>query len=261
MLFDSGAGGLSIAKTLLHKSPIALRMSYFADHSAFPYGNKDEVFLVSHVSKLIEEFSHQHKPDLIVIACNTASTIVLPELRSRLRTPFVGVVPAIKPAAKLSRSKRIGVLATPATVNREYTSQLINEFAPDCRVFLHGSDALVQCAENVIHGQPPERELIEQELERLLTQDRNIDTIVLACTHFPLIAKSLKSIATNVDFWVDSSDAIARRAFDLLDLVAAASPDVISIGDHKIDIFISTQSLEDVVLESLKENYEGFLIN
>ena len=257
MVFDSGAGGLSIAKAVLTQAGSAIRLSYFADRSAFPYGNKEETFLVQHVSKLIAEFVQQHQPDLIVIACNTASTIVLPELRSRFQCPFVGVVPAIKPAANLSVSRSIGVLATPATVSREYTSALIKEFAPDCKVHLYGSNALVRCAENFLNETALDEQVVRDELDKLLTQDKHIDTVVLACTHFPLIAHALKAAAPQINHWVDSSAAIARRTFHLLNELLV--PQATGEAEHEIDIFFSTDELQDGSLETLQENYRNYL--
>lgn len=258
MLIDSGAGGLSIAKTLLDSAPTSLRLSYFADKSAFPYGNKDEGFLIQHVSALVSEFIEQHHPDLIVIACNTASTIVLPELRSRFSCPFVGVVPAIKPAASMSESKAIGVLATPATVNREYTAALIQEFAPDCKVALYGSDALVRSAENFVTGSVLDNTVVREELEKLLGQIADIDTIVLACTHFPLIAEALKQAAPQIRHWVDSSAAIARRTFDLLSRQIDAGTG--NVTEHELDVLVSKTNEDETGIDELKQRYLRFLM-
>lgn len=257
MLIDSGAGGLSIARTILDLAPAGLHLSYFADRSAFPYGNKDETFLIQHLGKLIGEFIQQHNPDLIVVACNTASTIALPELRSRFNCPFVGVVPAIKPAASISISKAIGVLATPATVNRDYTTALIKEFAPNCKVALYGSDTLVRCAENYVNGLPLNKVTVNAELQKLLNQQPDIDTVVLACTHFPLIESALKEAAPQIRFWVDSSAAIARRTFDLLAQQTTGSTHIQE--HHTLEVFVNNNPQEGLDPENVRENYKGYL--
>lgn len=263
LVFDSGAGGLSIAKILLQTAPQTIQLSYLADRSAFPYGDKDECFLVSHVSTLIGDFIEAQKPDIIVIACNTASTIVLPELRKRFACPFVGVVPAIKPAAALSQTRCIAVLATPATVKRDYTNGLINEFAADCEVILYGSDSLVRCAENFICDTVVDEQLLANEIAHLFSRqkEKSIDTVVLACTHFPLIARHLAMAAPQVTHWVDSGSAIARRVFHLLDDISEKSSITTTETGHKINIGFSKGSLEKVEIDTLHAAYTRYLLN
>lgn len=265
MVFDSGAGGLSIAKTLLQTAPHAFKLSYLADRSAFPYGNKDASFLISHISNLIGNFIQAQRPDLIVIACNTASTIVLPTLREQFSCPFVGVVPAIKPAAALSQTRCIGVLATPATVKREYTSALINEFAGDCEVILYGSDKLVRCAESFISDTVLDEQLIAGEISQLLAQqtDKRIDTVVLACTHFPLIAGPLALAAPQVTHWVDSGNAIARRAFHLLEDVSSGSftEEIRRKAENNVHISFSSDSIQEANINNLQSAYTRYLFS
>ena len=257
IVLDSGAGGLSIAKTILQLAPRPLRLSYFADLSHFPYGNKDDAFLIPHLCELCDQLIRQHQPDLLVLACNTASTIALPELRRRFPCPFVGVVPAIKPAAKLTTTRCIGVLATPATVNRQYTHSLIEQFAGHCEVKLYGSDVLVRCAENHVNQQAIDEDIIKFEIEQLLRQQEAMDTVVLACTHFPLIVHLLRSAAPAIRYWVDSSAAIAKRTFQVLDI---GSTSATTATQHETTILIGLSETADKQTQTLKKNYERLLL-
>ena len=222
MVFDSGAGGLTISKELILRLP-ALHLIFVSDKTYFPYGDKPDSELIVRICNQMEHMISTHKPDLVVVACNTASTIALNALRQRFTTPFVGVVPAIKPAVKLSKTGVIGLLATPATSNRQYTHQLIEDFAKDSSVVIHGSKSLVTEAELCLIGKIPDYKLLETELNTLFAMPRGeqIDTIVLACTHFPLLRSALNEIAEQLNktiTWVDSGEAIARRVASLLHL-------------------------------------------
>src|SRR4029077_8049155 len=120
----------------------------------FPYGNLTEHALIARVTDVAGKAIAEHKPDLVVVACNTASTMALTELRKRFSVPFVGTVPAIKPACAQSKTKRVSVLGTQATVSREYTRALIREFAAGCDVALVGSSHLATFAEAELAGTP-----------------------------------------------------------------------------------------------------------
>ncbi|MFO1369216.1 MAG: glutamate racemase [Marinagarivorans sp.] len=212
LVFDSGLGGLSVAREIIAAAPHAC-ISYLADTAFFPYGTKSDEQLISRIESLLEKAILSLAPDIVVIACNTASTLALSHLRARFNLPFVGVVPAIKPAASLSRSKTFGLLATPATVSRAYTAQLIADFAADCTVVRFGSHNLVTLAEASLCGLAPSAAALERELAGLLAQPgaEAIDTVVLACTHFPLLLEGLKSAAPHIRHWVDSGAAVARQ--------------------------------------------------
>ncbi len=188
LLFDSGLGGLTVYREVAAARPDA-RLIYAADDEAFPYGPMEESKLVVRVLAVIGALIEQYKPDLAVIACNTASTIVLPELRARFTLPFVGTVPAIKPACAASASKRVSVLGTEATVKREYTRALIREFANGADVTLIGSARLARFAEAELRGQPVDDSAIAEEIAPCFIDGdgRRTDTIVLACTHYPLL--------------------------------------------------------------------------
>ncbi|WP_165856964.1 glutamate racemase [Marinobacter sp. JSM 1782161] len=214
LVFDSGVGGLSIA-ACLHAAMPSVSLTYLADTAGFPYGDQSEETVIARCVALIERLMAQEPVDLVVVACNTASTVVLPALRERLQVPVVGVVPAIKPAAALSENRRLGVLATPATVRRPYTEDLIQRFAADCEIARVGHPGLVRWAEAKVGGRPvPLAELAEA--VRPLA-DAGVDTVVLGCTHYPLIRDELAQVLPEVRYWVDSGDAIARRVRYLLD--------------------------------------------
>jgi glutamate racemase len=216
LFFDSGLGGLTVFREVAKARPDA-RYVYVADDAFFPYNDRGEAELVTRVVTLMGELIAAHAPDLIVIACNTASTLVLPQLRERFRIPFVGTVPAIKPACAASVSKRVTVLGTQATVGREYTRALIRDFANGSDVALVGSARLAGYAEAELKGAPAADHLITQEIAPCFidADGRRTDTIVLACTHYPLLVDRLARLAPWPVTFIDPAPAIARRVADL----------------------------------------------
>jgi glutamate racemase len=217
LVFDSGLGGLTVFREIAAARPDA-KLVYAADDAFFPYGAKNEAALVARVVSLIGELIARAKADFVVIACSTASTIVLPHLRAHYTVPFVGVVPAIKPACAASRSRRVSVLGTQATVKREYTMDLIREFAQGCDVTLVGSARLAPRAEAALRAEPVDDAAIAAELAPCFVDDgaRRTDTVVLACTHFPLLLARFQRLAPWPVGWIDPAPAIARRVVDLL---------------------------------------------
>ncbi len=223
LIFDSGVGGLSILSEVRQLLP-HLSLYYLMDNEAFPYGLKSDDELIPRVLQVCTRAVQQLQPDLLIIACNTASTLTLPQLREQLNIPVVGVVPAIKVAATLatnqaaqSNSKtgcHIGLLATPATINRTYTDNLIRDFAGHCTVRRFGSTELVQWAEDWINEQRTPYGLFEH-LNSWLQHPVPLSHVVLGCTHFPLLKAQLQQQWPAIT-WVDSGNAIARRVADLL---------------------------------------------
>ena len=163
-------------------------------------------------------------PDIIVMACNTASTTALKEIRAHIDIPVVGVVPAIKPAAQISQTKTIAVLGTPGTVRRQYVDGLITDFASDCHVILKGSVNLVEIAEKKLSGQSVGLDKIKQELSPMFQgpNGTDIDAVVLACTHFPLLRDEMKACVTQPVHWIDSGAAIAKRVETVLAQITPA---------------------------------------
>lgn len=222
LILDSGIGGLSVTREIRTLCP-SLHIHYLADLGAFPYGTKTGEQITTRMTTLVDRFGESLNPSVIVVACNTASTVALEAIRQRTPIPVVGVVPAIKPAAAMSQTGVIGVLATEGTVNRRYTHQLIQEFAQSRTVELHGSSRLVLLAEQKLRNIPPSVEEIRQELMPFICKAPNMDTVVLACTHFPLLKEEFALAFPQIKFWVDSGLAIARRVEYLLSKQCASS--------------------------------------
>ena len=216
LMLDSGLGGLTVFREVAAARPHADYV-YVADDAGFPYGGLAEKVLVERVVALMGAMIEAHRPDLIVIPCNTASTIVLPDLRKMFAVPFVGTVPAIKPACAASVTRRVSVFGTEATVAREYTRALIRDYAGDCQVTLVGSKHLAAHAEAELAGAPVSDAAIVAELAPCFVDDgRRTDTVVLACTHYPLLLDRLRALAPWPVNFVDPAPAIARRVTDLL---------------------------------------------
>lgn len=223
LVFDSGIGGLSIARCL-HQMVPAARLTHLADNAGFPYGSKPEQVVIERTVHLVTEQLRQHPYDLVIVACNTASTVALPTLRAATTVPVVGVVPAIKPAAALSRNRRIGLLATPATIRRPYLQRLIDEFAADCLIERVGHPELVTWIEGWARGETIPEGLLSEALQPFREVD--IDTLVLGCTHYPLITDLLQKLLPGICFWVDSGEAIARRTLYLLEQAGFDRPEI-----------------------------------
>jgi glutamate racemase len=217
LVFDSGLGGLTVFREVVAARPDA-RFVYAADDAFFPYGRHEEPVLVERVLEVMGKLIAEHQPDLVVVACNTASVQALTHLRTRFKVPFVGTVPAIKPACSGSKSKLVSVLGTEATVKREYTRVLVAEHGNNCAVTLVGSARLAEMGEAELTGSPTADADILAELTPCFVTagDRRTDTIVLACTHFPLLLRRLEKLALWPVSFIDPAPAIARRVVDLL---------------------------------------------
>jgi glutamate racemase len=238
LVFDSGMGGLSVLRAIRARLPAA-PIVYAADSAGFPYGVRTAAEIAARVRALMGRLAERYEPAIIVIACNTASTIALDSVRSALDLPVVGTVPAIKPAAILSATRAIGVLGTNATIVQPYVDRLAQQFASDCLVLRHGSAELVEMAEATLFGKAADPARCRDILSALLDQPggERVDTIVLACTHFPLIGEELGRAAPRPLAFVDGNDGIARRTAWLM-------------RDHEwtgtsADIAVFTGKLED----------------
>jgi glutamate racemase len=220
LVFDSGLGGLTVLREVVAARPDA-HYVYVADDAFFPYGHHGEDEIIGRVVPLMGELIAAHDPDLVVIACNTASTLVLSHLRAAYSVPFVGTVPAIKPACAQSRTRRVSVLGTKGTVKREYTHALIRDFSQGCEVTLVGSPELASLAERALSGHAISDSDILTELTPCFVGDpadaaTRTDTVVLACTHYPLLLDRFRTLAPWPVDWIDPAPAIARRVSDLL---------------------------------------------
>lgn len=235
LIFDSGVGGLSILSAIRHRLPAA-KLVFASDNAAYPYGTKSEAQLVPRVLNVVQHLLQETSADMVVIACNTASTVVLPSLRQTLTIPVIGVVPAIKPAVQMTQTQHIGVLATPATVERAYTHDLIAQFASQQQVSLLGSAELVDIAEQKLHANFVDKQALQRVIEPFLMQTK-MDAIVLACTHFPLLMNELDDVFQQHQRsvqWVDSAQGIANRVHSLWQSISgdAMLSELVNSGGH-----------------------------
>lgn len=226
LVFDSGLGGLTVHREVVAALPGA-EFVYAADDAAFPYGAWAADDLVWRVLAVMRRLVAETRPDVVVIACNTASTLALPHLRAAFADiPFVGTVPAIKPAAERTRTGLISVLATPGTVARDYTRDLVSSFAAHCSVELVGSARLASLAEDYMHARPVAEAALAAEIAPCFVERgaRRTDTIVLACTHYPLLLAPFERLAPWPVEWIDPAPAIARRVAHVAGQMASRAP-------------------------------------
>ncbi|MFD0918099.1 glutamate racemase [Pseudahrensia aquimaris] len=218
LVFDSGIGGLSVLREARILMP-GHRFVYVADDAGFPYGDWEEKALQARMSGIFDDLVARYKPAMIIVACNTASTVILPLLREKFSFPIVGTVPAIKPAAEQTRSGQVSVLATPGTVQRDYTRGLIAQFASKVNVRLVGAERLAALAEDfVLTGKVDEaavaKEIADCFIERL---GARTDIVVLGCTHYPFLTNVMRRLAPWPVDWLNPAEAIARHARTLVE--------------------------------------------
>jgi len=209
LVFDSGIGGLGVVAQLRALAPLR-PLTYLADNGFFPYGEKPDEVLVPRIVNLLGQAIEVFKPQALVVACNTASTIALPSLRATYGLPIIGCVPPIKPAAAASATKTIGVLATAATVRRPYLNDLIERFAPDCSVLSLGTPTLAELAEQKFRGAVVD---VGPAVAPLFTQDGGgaIDAIALGCTHYSFLVPELIALYPGIS-WFDPAQPVARQS-------------------------------------------------
>lgn len=218
LAFDSGIGGLGIVRALRALSP-ALAIDYLADTAVFPYGEQEDRFLVERIVSLLSHAISTLKPQAVVVACNTASTLALPALRAAWPTlPFIGCVPPIRWAARTTRTQVIGLLATRATIRRPYLNQLHALYAPECTLIAHAAPGLAACAEKIFRGENVPDSAILQEIAGLLERDtqQQLDTVGLGCTHYTFVLERLKALAPQRITWLDPAIAVARHTLTVL---------------------------------------------
>lgn len=248
LIFDSGVGGLTVFDTVRKARPDA-ELVYVADNAIFPYGELLEADLLARVQKIFDDLIPREQPDLAVIACNTASTLVLPMLRTRFSIPFIGTVPAIKPAAEQSCSHIVGVLATRGTAKRDYTTALIRDFAAHCEIVLHAPSGLAGKAEAILRGELVTDEAIRTDIAPCFVErnGKRTDVVVLACTHYPLLRDQMARVAPWPVTFIDPAPAIARR---VVQLIGEHPPNTAEAGPHRA-IFTSECGLNDAFRSAL----------
>ncbi|CUR53747.1 Glutamate racemase [Serratia symbiotica] len=217
LIFDSGFGGLSIYQKVRKLLP-NIHYIYVFDNIAFPYGEKSEKFIIERVLNITHAIQKKHSITIMILACNTASVISLTTLRKYFKFPIIGVIPAIKPASYITKNNIIGLLATKATIRCNYTHQLINKFANHCQVKLLASTELVMLSEKKMYGKNISLKKIKKILYPWINMTIPPDTVILGCTHFPLLLKELKIILPKHTTIIDSSTAIAHRSNQLMQL-------------------------------------------
>lgn len=214
LLYDSGMGGLTIYDAIRQALPDAHYL-YCFDNAYFPYSEKSEAVLIERAIGIVQNIAEKQPLDLVVVACNTASTVVLPALRERFDFPIVGTVPAIKPAAQISQTKTIGLLATKGTVSRPYVDSLIEKYASDCVVEKLGTTDLVEIVEEKQKNGTVDMARLKKVIEAWCRHP-TLDTVILGCTHFPLVKEELQQLLPNIPFFVDPNHGIAQRVKALL---------------------------------------------
>ena len=263
-VFDSGVGGLSILAALQSRMPQATFV-YAADNAHFPYGTKSRDEVIQLTVATVRAMLKRAELDIIVIACNTASTAALKYLRERFPVEFVGVVPAVKPAAAETKTGCIGLLATPTTIAGDYTSDLIANHAASAQVVLVGSRRLVELAELKLRGIHVALDEVRAEISPLFNQQiadkqpadkvvSKVDTVVLGCTHFPLLIEELKAASPWPVKWIDSGKAVASRVADVMKITkynAQASDQVAGC------VFLATTLADTESLQPALQQY-GF---
>ncbi|MDE1905912.1 MAG: glutamate racemase [Rhodospirillales bacterium] len=220
LVFDSGIGGLGVVAALNQLAP-NLPLTYLADNGFFPYGDKPDDILLPHIIHVIGAAIERQKPEAVVIACNTASTIALAALREAFALPFIGCVPPIKPAAAASRTRSIGVLATKATARRPYLNGLIEKFAPDCTVFTLGAPSLAELAEQKFRGATVD---VSAAVAPLFAQPGGeaIDSIALGCTHYTFLLEEFQTLRPTIS-WHDPAMPVAKQTLKIIEPLSLSS--------------------------------------
>jgi glutamate racemase len=253
LMFDSGIGGL----TVLREARVLMadrRFVYIADDAAFPYGAWEEPALNAHILDLFAQLLDRFEPEISVIACNTASTLVIEALRDRFPGhPFVGTVPAVKPAAERTRSGLVSVLATPGTVKRQYTRDLITNWASKCHVRLVGSDRLAGLAEAYMRDGFVDEEAVRAEIAPCFVEQEGArtDIVVLACTHYPFLVNRMRKTSPWPVDWIDPAEAIARRALSLLAPAATEEGGI----DRADDVAVFTSGKAEYATRRLMQGF------
>lgn len=256
LMFDSGIGGLTVLREARVLMPDR-RFVYIADDAAFPYGAWEEPALKAHILALFAGLLDRYRPAISVIACNTASTLVIDALRQAFPGhPFVGTVPAIKPAAERTRSGLVSVLATPGTVKRQYTRDLIGTWAQKCHVRLVGSDRLAGLAETYMRDGFVDEAAVRDEIASCFVEKdgARTDIVVLACTHYPFLVNRMRKTAPWPVDWIDPAEAIARRALSLLAAVGAGKDGAAGRGDGP-DLAVFTSGRADFATRRLMQGF------
>jgi glutamate racemase len=220
-VFDSGVGGLSVLRAIRNTLP-AEQLLYVADSAYAPYGDRSDEYIEQRSTDIVQ-FLIERRAKAIVVACNTATGVSIDMLRTRFDVPFVGIEPAVKPAASTTRTGRIAVLATSATLQSAKFTRLAAQFGQGVEIFGQPCPGLV---EQVEAGEPATgatRALIEKYVLPLLAE--GVDTLVLGCTHYPFLEPAIREIAGPAVMIVDPAQAVARELRRVLAAKSLLAPD------------------------------------
>ncbi len=244
-VFDSGLGGLTVVKTMLEYLSGA-NIYYVADTANAPYGEKPKEQILDFSIKITDYLISQHNIDALVVACNTATSAAINDLREKYpNLIIVGTEPGLRPAISHSHTKEVGVLATPATLNGEKYITLRDELSNEFNTYIH---------EQACHGLVQQIELGELESNKTMDmleiwlkpmRDAGVDTIVLGCTHYPLISDSIKKIMGQNISLVETSKPILKRLMQLL-----SEKNISSSGENRLSLF-TTGKIEPSMIEKI----------
>jgi glutamate racemase len=251
LIFDSGIGGLTVLRETRVLMP-ERSFIYLADNAGFPYGGWEEAPLRARILDLFVKVLETHDPEAVIIACNTAFTLAGADLRTAFpNTRFIGTVPAIKPAAERTRSGVVSVLATPGTIKRAYTRELIETYAENHHIHLVGSDHLARMAEAYIRGETISDDAVLTEIAPCFLEQggRRTDIVVLACTHYPFLANVFRRLAPWPVDWLDPAEAIARQARRLVPPVTDTG------GSESYDVALFTSGQPDFSTRRLMQGF------
>ncbi len=224
LVFDSGIGGLGVVAEIRRLLPLA-RLTYLADDEFYPYGEKPDDALLARILAVVGRGIAAARPDAVVIACNTASTVALGHLREAFALPFIGCVPPVKPAAAASRTRHIGLLATAATIRRPYLTGLIEQFADGCTVHSHGTAVLADLAERKFRTGILDPHALAEAIAPLLAQPgaERIDAIALGCTHYTFLLPELMALRPGMG-WFDPAGPVARQTVAVTRTLPSSPP-------------------------------------
>lgn len=243
-LFDSGIGGTSIWKAIHELLPNESTI-YLADSKNAPYGQKSKEEIIALSCKNVEILLEQNCK-LIVVACNTATTNAIKELRAKYDIPFIGIEPAIKPAAINSKTQTIGILATKGTLNSALFSQSLVKFQ-HIKIIEQVGHGLVQLIEQGDINSDEMHKLLQTYLQPMI--EKNIDYLVLGCSHYPYLIPQIKKILPDSIQIIDSGEAVARQTQFVLQ-------QKVGFTDSKTSSYkFITNSDSSVLKEILKQNY------
>lgn len=240
-VFDSGVGGLTVVREIMRQIPNE-KIVYFGDTARVPYGSKSKD-TITRFSRQIVRFLQTQEVKAIVVACNTASAYALDELEKEVDIPIIGVVkPGAKVAAETTKNGKIGVIATEGTISSGIYSSYIKEIKKDAKVIGKACPLFVPLVEEGLWEDPVTDEIARRYLTEFSQQDKDIDTLILGCTHYPLIRSTLGRIAGDNVTLVNPAYETARELKELLIEKDLLNDKELGLGDNRYQFFVSDKA-------------------